>query len=235
MSTYDHWVYPQDTDAQGAIMVPSLCRSIINSISNFIREEGFGVDVMRKKGLCWVLSRYVFEFDTRPSLYTPFKISVWDGYAGNVSLTRCVRIKDNAGKEIGRGVSEWCVIDSKSRSLIRPADILIGKKGEEPPCRRPDRIGTVKIDTSETRIMRFSDCDFNGHVNNIRYVEMLYDLLPEFQKTSAAPLRLSAHFLKEAHLGESLNLGLGKAEDGYDFVVARPGSTICTLALRSML
>ena len=216
------------------MLVPSLCRSIINSIGFFIKEEGFGVDVMRENGFCWVLSRYAFEFDSRPALYKPFNVSVWDGESGNITLSRCIRLTDSKGAEIGRGVTDWCVIDRKTRSLIKPAAILKDKKGEQAPCARPDRISAITIDSSESRLIHSSDCDFNGHVNNTKYVEMFYDMLPQVQKDTLGPLRLSAYFHKEARLGETLTLGLGKTDKGYNFVVANPGATVCTLSLRSM-
>ena len=234
MKTYSYSVSPEDMDSLGNILVPSLCRSVINSIGHYIKEEGFGVDVMRESGFCWVLSRYAFEFDSRPSLYKNYDITVWDGESGNITLSRCLRLTDSKGKEIGRGVSDWCVIDRKTRTLLKPAALLRNMKGKEAPCPRPERIAAVTVDESETRKVHFSDCDFNGHVNNVKYVEMFYDMLPEGLKVTRRPLRLSAFFHKEARLGDTLTLGLGKTGEGYNFVVASPGFTVCTLALRSM-
>ena len=44
--------------------------------------------------------------------------------------------------------------------------------------------------------MVYSDIDFNRHVNTMRYIEMMLDMLPVDMLTQEAPVRLDIHFLK---------------------------------------
>ena len=52
--------------------------------------------------------------------------------------------------------------------------------------------------------MRYSDIDFNRHMNTIRYIEMIFDRLPIEAIGENRPFRLDIHFLNEAVLGEML-------------------------------
>ena len=61
--------------------------------------------------------------------------------------------------------------------------------------------------------MRYSDIDFNRHMNTIRYVEMIFDHLPVEAIAEDRPFRLDMHFLHEAVLGEVLTIAV-KEEEG---------------------
>ena len=55
--------------------------------------------------------------------------------------------------------------------------------------------------------MVYSDIDFNRHVNTMRYIEMMLDMLPVDMLTQEAPVRLDIHFLKECRFGQTLTVG----------------------------
>ena len=55
--------------------------------------------------------------------------------------------------------------------------------------------------------MVYSDIDFNRHVNTMRYIEMMLDMLPVDMLTQEAPVRLDIHFLKECRVGQTLTVG----------------------------
>ena len=65
--------------------------------------------------------------------------------------------------------------------------------------------------TSEHRVV-YSDIDFNRHVNTMRYIEMMLDMLPVELLTLDAPLRLDIHFLHECRFGQTLRIGCEERE-----------------------
>ena len=86
-------------------------------------------------------------------------------------------------------------------------------EGAEPsPAERPRKIREVHpTRTTEHRVV-YSDIDFNRHVNTMRYIEMMLDMLPVELLTLDAPMRLDIHFLHECRFGQTLRIGCEERE-----------------------
>ena len=231
MTTYEYSGVPENRDSLGRITVPALCGHLINAIGQNIRKEGYGIDVMARDNRSWVLMRSAFEIDSRPNLYAPLYISVWPVRGSGLTYNRCVRVTDEEGREIGRGTTEWCIIDRTSRRPVFP-DLGLDSSESGIPCRSPRRIRDFDPEVKDDRKVCYSDCDFNGHLNNTRYVELLYDMLPEDMLGCPAPLRLDLNYRHEVRRGENVTLGLKKeAGDEYLFIARAGEQTLCSAAL----
>jgi acyl-CoA thioesterase FadM len=234
MNSYEYTVAPENIDFQGHATIPSMCNSIINAIGQNIRREGAGIDVMRAAKRSWVLLRSAFEIDDRPGLYDLFNVFVWPAKCkGGLTYNRCVKITNDEGEEIGRGTTEWCVIDIDSRRPINP-DLGLTTVDIPIPCRSPRRMTDFVPELSKTAEIGYSECDFNGHMNNGHYVEMFYNLLPKDIISSGLFTRIDINFRREAHEGENVTFGVRKASDEEYLFIARNGSgTLCHAALRT--
>ena len=237
MNTYEYSVVPENIDFKGQMTVPSICGHIINAIGQNIRKEGFGIDVMASSNRSWILLRSAFEIDQRPSLYDRLFVTVWPVLGSGLTYYRCVRITDGNGNELGRGTTEWCMIDISTRRPYFPevnpdADV----KGFTLPCSNPRRIRDFSPEIVDVRKVGYSECDFNGHLNNTRYVELIFDLLPEDLIDTDSPIRLDINFKKEVRRGEDVSFGLKRQNRDECLFIARSSEqTLCSasVALRS--
>lgn len=196
-NTFEYSVDPENIDFKGQIKVPALYGHIINAISHNVRKEGYGVEVMARANRGWVLIRSALEIDVRPTLYSPIYVTVWPVPGNGITYNRCVKVVDGAGNELGRGTTEWCIIDRESRKPIFP-ELEVGSIPLGIPCRSPRRIRDFAPELTDDRKISYSDCDFNGHLNNTRYVDMMYDMLPECVIDASAPVRLDVNYRHEA-------------------------------------
>ena len=87
-------------------------------------------------------------------------------------------ISDAKGEVIVKASSVWALIDNISRKVIVDREVISKLPGETSPYELalPEKIA-VKEDSLflEKRKIHFSDLDFNSHMNNVRYVELLMD------------------------------------------------------------
>ena len=232
MRAYEYSVTPETVDLSGHSTVPSMCRSVINAIGHNIRREGCGVDVMKLSRRSWVLLRSAFEIDERPRLYDLFNILVWPA-KGRSGLTynRSVRITDAEGSEIGRATTEWCVVDLDTRKPVFP-DLGLESSDVPVPCRSPRRLKDFLPDFSRIKEIGYSDCDFNGHLNNTHYIEMFYNLLPENVLSTGLFTRIDINFRHEVRRGDAVDFGMKKVSDEeYLFIARSGGSTLCQASL----
>ncbi len=67
-------------------------------------------------------------------------------------------------------------------------------------------MGITPQHVMEHRVV-YSDIDFNRHVNTMRYINMMFDMLPIEQLTAIRPVRLDIHFMHECRYGQTLTVG----------------------------
>ena len=126
--------------------------------------------------------------------------------------TRNFTLTDAAGNEFGRAVTQWAMIDLKSRSALdlswvgdAHAEAIVDAPS---PTDKPRKIRDVNPAQTAVHKVVYSDIDFNRHVNTMRYIEMMLDVLPIERFAEERPLRLDINFLKEARYGQTLSVAL---------------------------
>ncbi|MDO5040122.1 acyl-[acyl-carrier-protein] thioesterase [Clostridium sp.] len=158
----------------------------------------------------WVLLKYdmtIYEYpkfrDTITVDTTVLGSKKFYGYRKNT-------IKNSEGKIIGEVVSTAILIDFEKR---RPTKIsqdqceiygISGELEEVPP------LDDIKNVENEEYIkdypIRFSDIDANGHVNNVKYMEMAMDTLPRTILNDYRLFNIKVLFKKETTDGDTLHI-----------------------------
>lgn len=234
MSKYVCSVTPDCLDGNGLARIPAIYGIIINAIGLHIREEGYGIDAMAGKGLSWALARCAMEFGRRPSLYENLTVDIRDGDHGRWNFAKYVRVADAEGNTIARSISDWCVIDKETH---KPAllDIQSASGQEVRPCNPPLRLHPFATGVKSHRKVGYSECDFNGHLNNCRYVEMFYDCLPESFVNLPGNIRLDINFVREVPLGAKVVSFLEKnIGNTYDYCLHLDCAPACCASVSVM-
>lgn len=231
---YIHTVSPEELDYSGRATVPALYKIIIGSIGQEIRRNGFGVDTLSDQGLTWALARCSMEFSSRPALYEDIVIEVWWGEENALSYGKCIRVTGNDGREICKGVTEWCVLDKESRKPVKP-DLLPRDISGEKPCSSPKRIRPFLSSIKHLSRVGYSECDFNGHLNNARYIEMFFDLLPQKFVSALQKARLDVNFRREIACGSTTEAHImDNGFDDYAYCLYFDGAPACCASLRGL-
>lgn len=215
-NSYPFRVEPQDVDFTLRSTVTALCNNVLNIAGVDAQRNGFGVDMLMQRNWSWVLSRMATEFDSRPEQYTSYSIRTWVNYDSRLLSSRNFELTDAEGRIFGRVASQWAIIDLASRrpvDLTQLAEAYTDLLSDEPsPCERPRKLRAVEpSQTFEHRVV-YSDIDFNRHVNTMRYVDMMVDMLPIDTFAEERSLRLDLHFIKESRYGQTLMVGLEQQE-----------------------
>ena len=181
-----------------------------------------------------MLSRIAFEFDSRPQQYDDYTIATWISDYGRLLSTRNFTLCDAAGREFGRAVSQWAMIDLGSRAAVdlswvgdAHADAIVDVP---PPAEKPRKIRSVTPSERYEHRVVYSDIDFNRHVNTMRYIEMMLDMLPIERLTDGAPMRLDIHFMKECRYGQTLAVGAEFRDDGALFEIVSDEGAVAVRA-----
>ncbi len=183
---------------------------------------GFGVGDLNPGNASWVLSRMAVELRRLPSRGETIDIYTWVSDYGRLFTTRnMVLTSDDGGSGhaedgdrgiIGAAVTQWAMIDLDTR---RPLDLSpLSNKAtslvdREPPIERPRKVGSFECTSEQPYVVVYSDIDFNGHVNSMKYLEWMVDTLPAGVLAALSSIRFDINYMHEATLGETLTICSG--------------------------
>ena len=235
-SVFNYSIGPSSIDFTGRISVSSMFDVILGAAGEDAHSRGFGVEALAKNNYGWVLSRICFELDYLPREYSDFTIYTWISDYNRLSSTRNFELVDAEGREFGRAVSQWCMIDFDTRM---PADMNTMAKAHEgnmvdapSPCERSRRLAAVEGEPLLQHRVAYSDIDFNRHMNTLRYIDIIFDSMPIEQVEKMNALRMDINFTKEARSGDSLKLMAKESESSRDYEFRNAeGDIICRMSL----
>lgn len=167
-----------DIDPNHELKLSSLFRMMQDAATDAVHALGHGLKAMENDNLMWVITRHELE------IYRNFKFTekvVVKTYAGKDMLfifPRYFQIENEKGEILMRASSTWCVLSSLNRKVVTkpfgnekfPLEHLDGE------LELPIKIQCPLLNKNEDRIVRYSDVDLNGHLNNTKYIEYVLDL-----------------------------------------------------------
>ena len=227
-------IQPEDIDTSGHVTIPALYRKAISSVSLNICKEGYGVDVMDSLGLSWALARCAFEFTSRPCMYTEIEIGIYRGTEMDLSYGRNIEIRSSEGELIGSGTTDWCTIGKSTRRPVR-LNLESDLEARRVSCGQPRRLRPFSGGTEASGFAGYSECDFNGHLNNCRYVDWFFNLLPGPVRSMNAPVRMDVNFRNEIMCGSGIVASSRKLDDRtFGFCLRHDGGIACLASLQMM-
>jgi medium-chain acyl-[acyl-carrier-protein] hydrolase len=193
---------------------------------------GAGVDTLAEKySVTWVLTRIRVEFTRIPELNESITVATWPHPPGKLEFERDFTVADGNGDVIVRAVSTWVVIDTKTRELRRSDYIhmeypefnvehaLDSRPGKLRPSGDPEPV--------YRKVVGYSDVDFNGHINNSRYIDYIMDCFPVESHRQYMIKTLEVNYLKEAFPGDTLLLCREIPRNGGDTAGMAGGEAVC--------
>ena len=194
-------VTARDVDPRNRVRADAIALMLQESAANHVDTWGMSIPDLNREGRTWVLSRLAIEFGGRPGWKDELRVETWSrGYRGAIA-TRDYSVRCPDGSEAARATSVWFVIDLATRRPVRLAEYE-GRSAHD-PARASGAFEPGKIDpparpcASRRLAVRAADLDLNGHVNNTRYLEWLYESVPEAVLASRRLSRVEIHFLAE--------------------------------------
>ena len=183
-------------------------------------------------GVGFILSKIALDLHKPLYAYEDIEVETFTCDSRGFSFNRGFRILKD-GEEIARAASVWALVDIKEGKLIKVNDYSVGFENEPiPETVSPMRIKMPPaenfLSVGKRRIV-YSDIDYNMHMNNTRYPNMLCDFMELADTDRIAGMTLS--YLHEAALGDELEVLSAKTEDNYFFKTVGKDGKVCLEAM----
>ncbi|AEF84590.1 putative acyl-ACP thioesterase superfamily [Treponema primitia ZAS-2] len=171
---------------------------------------GVGQEPMVQAGQGWVLSRISVLVERRPRQGELITVSTWPRGWEKLFALRDFDIRDESDKPIVRARSCWLIVNIEKRRPLRPQATMEKLPLNEGRDALPGGgVGLAPLENllkAGDRVAAYSDIDYNGHVNNARYVQWVQDIADPTALVQAKTLRLDINYLSEVKIHEPIEL-----------------------------
>ena len=184
---------------------------------------GADKDALKEKALFWALIRYHIEIERLPRAGETITVETWPMPTTRTAYPRATVAYDAGGNELFRGISLWVLVSAATRAMVLPAKSGVVVDGWERggELSVPGSLLPKLLENRQSREVRFSDLDINGHMNNCRYMEWVDDLCSADFHAGHAPKEMVICYLSEVREGETVDITWALEEGGILSVEAR--------------
>lgn len=224
-----------DTDAKREMHPTALLAYMQETGNRQFQSANMPLDAIRdEQGVGFILSRISIEIGEPLYAYENIEVETFTCAPRTFTFPRGFRVL-REGKEVARAMSQWALVRLADHSLVRAADatdIMIFGDEQELVMTQPLRFRVpqeLDFATVGTRRIVYADIDYNMHMNNTKYPDMLCDFLPDPLGTRVVGLTLS--YCHEAAYGDTLTVERADAGDGTYYFRTHSGNTLCLEAM----
>jgi acyl-ACP thioesterase len=183
---------------------------------NHAETLGVGRDALAASRQGWILSRMSVAADRRPKWGETVIARSWPRGADRLFAVRDYDIRDTEDRVLVRGRSGWIILDMDRRRPLRIQPIIENFPLNEGLDALPGTPGLETRDNLEKageRRAAYSDIDYNGHVNNARYITWIQDIAGAEILEKADRIRLDINYLSEIKYGELIEIWAARIDD----------------------
>ena len=172
-------VKPSDVDMYQQLTFKDLFTYLENAAEEHTKVLNLGRDYLLEQGMVWVLARVEVDMKRLPGYDELISITTWPGVTKKFLYPRYFTIYDKNMEEIGKIATVWTLFDIHSRNVVSDLDNIIPVKEEDlyKQYPMPRKINVVPYNYEISYRPSYSDFDCNKHLNNARYMELVYNLL----------------------------------------------------------
>lgn len=176
-------------------------------------ELGMGRGKTLDRGLLWIIALQRISIRRMPVYDERITVQTWPGKTMHVFFPRYYRVTGEDGQVLVEGSALWTLMDQTTRSAVFPdehgVEIPGTVTGMETALPRPPR--SIEFTAEAVFTVPYSYLDLNGHMNNVRYLDLAEDVLPPELHTQALR-EILVEYTNEAKLGEQITLQYGNQD-----------------------
>lgn len=200
----------QDTDNQLRVKPIGLLGIMQESAILDSEAAGRGLHWFYQRNLGWIVAQIRSIIYKRPMWQQQIRAITWFSEIGSMLCRREFFLVDEANQPLLSASTLWSCIDTSARKAVRlPADLVsahsvYATRALDVPFRRPVRLQQNHDSWDSEFAVRHRHIDFNGHVNNLCYLEWILETLPHDFEDDYQLSEINIRFQKEIGPGDKV-------------------------------
>lgn len=200
------------------LRISALLRMAQDATVEHTTELGMGRDKTLDRGFLWVIIRQTAKIYRLPEYDECVRLETWPGEMMHMFFPRYTRLLSDSGEVLVEISALWTLINAETRQLITPAKEGIIVPGEttggEFPL--PSGIKSIYTDKSFEFTVPYSYADINGHMSNLRYLDIIEDALPDSVRM-CQPSKIVCEYANEVKFAETVKISYGHNDNRWFF------------------
>ena len=205
-----------DTDARRCVRPSKMVEYMQETANRQCESSDLPLEKLRdERGLGFILGSISFNFYKPLHAYENIEVKTWCKESKGYIFNRFFEIiKD--GERIAEASSVWVLIDIEKKTMVRADsyDFLFKSFYYDAPVDSSSLLPKARIPRDAElyeigkRKIVYSDIDYNMHMNNTHYPDMICDFLDEItdDEREYRVAAMSLSYVKESHLGSTLSV-----------------------------
>ena len=167
-----------DVDQFLELKLSSFFKMMQDIATEHAEELDIGKGQTIDKGLYWVITRFSIDIINMPKYLENVTLKTYPGDNMRFVFPRYFLLEDENGHPLIKVSSVWMVLRKDNHQpCLNPFDGRIFPEEHLPDeLPLPSKCSGEASSLVETRKVRYSDIDLNGHLNNTRYIELIQNL-----------------------------------------------------------
>ncbi|CAM2783214.1 acyl-[acyl-carrier-protein] thioesterase [Fructilactobacillus fructivorans] len=210
----NHEVEYYETNLLGNMTLSMLTDVIIMISQDQATALGVGTQYVIEHGVTWVVAQTDMDITRLPRVHEKVQVQTRGSSYTKYFAYREFWVRDMDGNELVHVGSLWVMMDIQSRKMVKLDESMVIPYHCD-RVRRIQRLNKIPKIHDEHDIMqteyhvRFTDIDWNSHVNNAKYIGWMVDVLPYDFLASHVPTEVSIKYEDEVTYGDPV-LSRGK-------------------------
>ena len=197
-----------ETDHQGRLQAPVLCRLLQEAATVHAAGLGVAVESLIESGVAWVLTRLELRMQRWPGVDDVVAICTWPEAMNRLTTERRFAILGPDGSTLGSATTLWLVLDLSRRRPVRIPGWIAEMRTDHDLGSQPIRPRELKLPETIGGMSEFTvrrrDLDSAGHVNNTSFVEWVVESAPDGVWATHELAELEIGYRSECHLGQTI-------------------------------
>lgn len=228
---HEYFLTAGECNAKQQMPFTMLAQRVIEVATEHANIIGVGYDAMIKDNLAWVLSRLSIEMTRMPKVNEKYRLITWiENYNRHFS-ERNMEVQSENGDVLGYIRTIWMAIDINTRTpgdLSRLESLAVTVSERPCPIAKQGRMRPFnEVSQQHEYIFRYSDIDFNMHVNSVKYIELLINQWTLDYHITHDISRFEIAYLQEAHFGDNVKINILQTDNIADAEIMGEKGVVC--------
>ena len=198
-----------DVDTKFRLKVPTIFRLFQDVAMLATKDAKVDSMSLSERNIDWVIMRMDVEIKRLPKCDDEICVFTYPGKDMAMLYPRYFFITDIKGEIIIRCSSIWALINNDTRKVVVDREVIkkLPEEKYDNQLPLPEKIPVpMNQRFVERRTIHYSDLDFNSHMNNVRYVELLVDTHDSSFYKDHQIKSISLNYLKEIKEKETVDI-----------------------------
>ncbi len=176
---------------------------------NHAAKLGLSIERLYSEGVAWVLSRIQVAPEKLPAINGRISVETWPVAVEGLQYRRDFIVRNEDGSIAARAITHWVVVTMQTRRVGRvPAFIAEVALDNTTTAMQDGKIRPPALEEADEACRfraRLADIDRNKHVNNVRYMDWVFESAPDAVREARNLRRLELSFKAEAFYNDAVS------------------------------